>query len=139
MKISKVSFGQYNQNFGRVYKKIGKYIPEGQKIISFVSEKGKVIGRQIIKANGDVKGWRRFSNGYSIYYDTSHGTLFKEPYVPFEYHFPLGKNKRGRKLFVFDLKQFKEKIKELTSLAGIKRHIDKMEKMPKTTRFEPCC
>ena len=139
MQILGISSTQYSQNFGGVSKLVTESGKSGAKIITFVSEKGKHLGKQRLKANGDIQGERIFSKGHSIYYSTSHGTLAKEPYVPFEYHFPLSKNKYGRKLFVFDLKKFKENLGELTSLAGIKRYIDKIEKAPKTTRFEPCC
>ena len=137
MQISKISSHQYRQNFDGVSKLVKESEKNGAKIITFVSEKGKHIGKQILKANGDIQGERIFSKGHSIYYNTSHGTLAKEPYVPFEYHFPLGKNKYGRKFFVFDLKKFKENLDELTSLTGIKRYIDKVEKAPKTTKFKP--
>lgn len=139
MQISKVSFNQYNQNFGRVYKEVGKYVPEGSKMISFVSEAGKLLGRQISKANGDVEGWRNFSRGYRISYDTSHGTLFKDPYVVMEYRHPINRKEKGRRLLVFDLDKFKENMQELTTLKGIKGYFAKIERAPKETRFEPCC
>ena len=138
MQISKVSSTQYNQNFGGVRKIVSTAINDST-ITKFVSEKGKYLGKQILKANGDVKGERFFSNGASIIYNTSHGTLAKTPYVPMEYHFPSGKGRFERRLLVFDLDKFKENMKELTSLAGIKRYFAKIEKAPKTTKFEPCC
>lgn len=139
MQVSAVSSNQYNQSFGGVYKEVGKYVPQGQKVISFVSEAGKCLGKQITKANGDVEGWRNFSRGYRIYYGTSHGTLFNSPYVIMEYYYPSGKGKYGRRLSIFDLDKFKENMKELTTLKGIKGYFAKVENAPKTTRFEPCC
>ena len=133
MQISAVSSNQYNQNFGGVTKKVHTFV----ETVLF-STKGKYLGHHVQKDNGDVLGRRMFSNGATISYNTSYGSLFKEPYVPFEYHFPLGKGVYGRKHFVFALDKFKENMKQLTSLKGIKKYLADIENAPKVTRFTPC-
>ena len=99
----------------------------------------KKIGEIIRRPNGDISGRRTFANGATISFETSRGSLYKEPYVPFEYHFPDGKNGFSRRLFVFDLEKFKENLEQLTSLKGIRKYIQEVDKAPKKTIYEPCC
>ena len=135
MKINSVS---NVQNFSGARKIIS--ITSNKDIITtFVSKKGSCIGRYLITKTGDVSGHRVFANGAKIAYATSHGSLYKTPFVTYECYLPENGVKTSAKLLVFDLDKFKANMKELTSLAGIKRYFAKIEKAPKTTKFEPCC
>ena len=140
MKVSAVNSN--TQSFGAISKLV--YTTGGvQKTCLFSKTNSpnlpKKVGEFLLKQNGDVAGKRTFANGASISFDTSHGSLFKEPYVPYELKFPDGKKGFSRRLFVFDLQKFKENFEQLTTLKGIKKYLADIEKAPKKTKFEPCC
>lgn len=141
MKIQSLNSALYGQNFGSISKIV--YTTGGATKTCIFSKSKKSflpqkVGEFIVKANGDVAGKRTFANGATITFDTSHGTLLKEPYVPYEYKFPDGKKGFSRRGFVFDLAEFKKHMAELTTLKGIKKYLEKIESAPKITRNVPC-
>ena len=140
MQISKISSNQYGQNFGGVSKFVETLL-RGSKKTSFVTSAGAVVGEHLTTKSGNVYGWRIFKGGERIEYGT--GRVFGKTQgnpmsVSYTYKFPDKNGTFSRRWFVFDLDKFKENLKELTSLKGIKRYLEKVEKAPKTTKYEPC-
>ena len=134
MKVNSVN---NNQNF-RGVRKVVSTLADGDTMTKFISEKGKYLGQHVVTKTGDVYGNRGFSNGAEIGYLTSHGSLYKKPYVALECYLPEKGVKTSKRLLVFDLDKFKENIKQLTSLKGIQKYFAQVESAPKTTKFEPC-
>ena len=137
MQVSKVSSNQHLDG-------VTKLIAQGARSTTtiFVSPKGNTIGEHIVRRGGAIQGWRKFKGGERIDYATvsiQDKTAGNPKSVSYVYKFPDGKGAFLRRWFVFDLDKFKENIKELSSLAGIKMYIAIIERAPKTTRFEPCC
>lgn len=140
MKVSAVNSN--SANFGGLQKLVYKTGGVTKTCLFSTTSSGnlpKKVGEFVLKSNGDVAGRRTFANGSVISFDTSHGSLFKEPYVPYEFKFPNGKKGFARRSFVFDLQKFKENFEQLTTLKGIKKYLKDVESAPKITKYEPCC
>lgn len=126
MQISKISLNQQNQNFGGVIKVV-KPFSQGYQTTTFLTQKGRLLGQHILKKNGDVFGFRHFSGKESITYATTE-ELKKSNGIPkavsLIYNFPA-RDKRSTlsKQLIFKLEDFKEHLKELTSLSGLKRFL----------------
>lgn len=132
MKINNISSS--NQNFYGVSKAITtfNYGKTKTQIIEFLGDRGNNVGIQLRLGNGDVQGYRQFSNNTRFSYDTIHGHLNKERLVSLAYITDFGKQNGVFKYYVCNFKKFKEHIDELVTLKGIKNFIADIKKHPDT-------